>query len=132
MTFRKPGAWQRVMALAPLLLVVVSLPTQVVLRCRMGGQVREACCCPADEAESAPAKPVLSPRSCCDREISTRSVPTVRTAPELPSAPAIAAVLIPYPAPGTPEPGSASRAVRQSYPAREGPRILLLKQAFLI
>jgi hypothetical protein len=132
MTVRQPGTWKRVLAIAPLLLVIVSLPTEVALRCRMDGQLREACCCPAEKAASPGVTPALSSRCCCDREVSTRTVPTVRTAPQMPSAPALAAILLPYPTLAIPRPGSSALVARQSSPAREGPRILLLKQAFLI
>jgi hypothetical protein len=88
----RPGSWQRVLALAPLLLVIVSLPTQVLVRCRMDGQVRERCCCPAAQNES-PA-PALQAPDCCDREVAVRSLPTVRTAPEAVTAPVVIATLV--------------------------------------
>lgn len=125
----RPRSWQRVLALAPLLLVIVSLPTQVLMRCRMGGEVRERCCCPADQNES-PA-PALQAPDCCDREVAVRSVPTARPAPEASSAPVVAATLIPYPDAAADRFGAA-RALRDSRPAREGPPIRLLKQTFLI
>lgn len=127
MDLRRPGAWQRVLALAPLLLLIVSLPSQVLLRCRMDGRVREACCCPRDQGP-APDAPVLSRADCCARETSVRQVPAVR-APEpgdAAAAPvAVAVVLVPPPA-------AAPRLSAPTAPAREGPPIRLLKQAFLI
>jgi hypothetical protein len=126
---RRPNFWQRVLALAPLLLVIASLPTQVLVRCRMDGQVRASCCCPAEKNESA--TPALKAAECCDREVSVRSVPTVRTAPEVSSVPTAVATLIPYPDLPATGPG-APRIFRESPPARGGPPLLLLKQTFLI
>jgi hypothetical protein len=117
-----------VLALAPLLLVIVSLPTQMMMRCRMDGQVRERCCCPADQ-NGSPA-PALQAPDCCDREVATRSVPTARPTPEA-SAPVVVATLIPYPDAAADRRG-AVRALRDSRPAREGPPIRLLTQTFLI
>jgi hypothetical protein len=131
MKLRRPGAWQRVLAIAPLLLAAVSLQSQVVLRCRMDGQVREACCCPGQKGEQ-PAVPAVSATCCCDREISEHRLPSIRTTPPNDSVPTLAVVLVPYPPLTSAGPTAAIRSFRQSSPAREGPRILLLKQAFLI
>ena len=133
MKARQPGGWQRILALAPFLLILVSLPTQVLLRCRIDGQLRAECCCPGEQGSAAvPAHATIASKCCCQREVSSRDLPTVRTAPAADWVPAVAVVLVPFPILGDGEPGSASRVIRQSYPAREGPRILLLKQAFLI
>jgi hypothetical protein len=133
MKVRQPGAWRRILALAPVLLLVVSLPSQVLLRCRMDGQLRAECCCPGEQkSAAAPAHAMIASRCCCDREVSSRDLPTVRTAPAADWVPTVTVVLVPFPVLREGEPGSASRVVRQSYPAREGPQILLLKQAFLI
>jgi hypothetical protein len=130
MTVRRPGSWQRLLALAPLLLVVVSLPTQLVLRCRMDGQVRDTCCCPVDRTQDGPADPALVVPECCDREVATRSFPTVRTVPETTLPPVVVtSIVLPDPAARGP---SAPRQLRERSPARGGPLILLLKQTFLI
>src|SRR4051794_30155143 len=128
MELRRPGAWQRLLALAPLLVVLVSLPSQVLLRCRMDGQLRDACCCPRDD-QPAPA-PALSRADCCAAETSVRQLPVVR-APAAPDpAPVLAAsVLFPTLAPA---PEMPARPPRPNAPAREGPPLRLLKQAFLI
>jgi hypothetical protein len=125
---RRPNVWQRVLALAPLLLVIVSLPTQVLVRCRMDGQVRERCCCPADENPSSPA---LQAPDCCDREVSTHSVPTARNAPETSWAPVVLATSIPHSDRPALDRGVA-RVLRESCPARGGPPIRLITQTFLI
>jgi len=127
MSFRRPGAWQRVLALAPLVLVLVSLPSQVLLRCRMDGQLRDACCCPREQQPQGPAA-AISSADCCRPETSVRQVPVAR-APELSdaaSAPVTSiATLAPPPVPAPP-------LFRPLAPAREGPPLRLLKQAFLI
>jgi len=126
---RRPNFWQRVLALAPLLLVIVSLPTQVLVRCRMDGQVRERCCCPADENPSS--SPALQAPDCCDREVAARDVPTARTAPETSWAPVVIATSIPS-SDRLVSDRSVARALRESCPARGGPSIRLLTQTFLI
>jgi len=128
MNLRRPGAWQRVVALAPLLLVLVSLPSQVLVRCQMDGLLRESCCCPNAHQDS-PGGPTLSGAGCCKSVTSVRQLPVVRTAPSPEAAPAPVAVALPLAAP---DPTPSFRHVRPAAPAREGPPLLLLKQAFLI
>jgi hypothetical protein len=128
MRLRQPTAWQRVLALAPLLLVLVSVPAQVLLRCRMDGRVRDACCCPSDSDKAATA-PALSRPCCCHREVSKHS-PSVASTTE--ASPAVASLLGSLTTQLLPEPHSASRVPGRGRPAREGPPLLLLKQAFLI
>ena len=58
MVSRRLPAWQKVVAFAPLLLLLVSLPSEMLTRCRMDGLLRAACCCPAQE-EAPSSVPVL-------------------------------------------------------------------------
>jgi hypothetical protein len=127
MNLRRPGAWQRLLALAPLLLVLVSLPSEVLLRCRMDGQLRDDCCCPRDR--EPPAVPAVSARDCCAPETSVRQLPvaSVPAPPDAAPVPLITALASPLAAPAT-----LVGSVRPSAPAREGPPLRLLKQAFLI
>ena len=125
MNLRRPGAWQRVLALAPLLLLLVSLPSQVLLRCRMDGHLRDSCCCPREQPSQAPA---AAAADCCRPETSVRQVPAAR-APEPGDAAAAPVTRIVTLAP---PPVAAPRMLRPLAPAREGPPLLLLKQAFLI
>lgn len=126
------SAWQKLVALAPLLLLMVSLPSQMMLKCRIDGSVRVACCCP-DEAESdVSATPTVKAQSCCDQEIATSEARIMEPTPS-----AHVDGVIPTPVRATfvfvaPEPLAVPRAFQQGGPAREGPPIVLLKQSFLI
>ena len=136
MTSRRFALWQKVVALAPLLLVAVYLPGEMMLRCRIDGLLRPACCCPAQEAQTPQdAGPTAEAQDCCDREITGSTRPVVEAARRaepgllpafalLPSATATVAAL---PA-GDRDPPAAQRYG----PAREGPPLVLLKHAFLI
>jgi hypothetical protein len=129
MNLRRPRIWQRLVALAPLVLVLVSLPSQVLVRCRMDGRLREACCCPRD-AGAAPAAPAVTSADCCAPETSVRQLPVARASAATESAPVLAVTFLsalPDAAKRTP-----ARRARPSAPAREGPPLRLLKQAFLI
>jgi hypothetical protein len=117
-----------VVALAPLLLVLVSLPSQVLMRCRMDGLLRDSCCCPRG-GDAVPAVPTVAAASCCQGETSVRQLPVVRTTPAPDATPAPIATALPALAP---QPGTGTRSFRPTAPAREGPPLLLLKQAFLI
>jgi len=125
---------QKAAALAPALLLLVYLPAQLMLRCRMDGLLREACCCsPSSEPESP--GPVAKAQDCCDREVASlqrpnaaAASPTVR---EL--APVATVAVLPSAAPSSA--GTLDRfyrAAQRHGPPREGPRIVLLKQSFLI
>jgi hypothetical protein len=131
---RRFSVWQKVVALAPLLMLAVYLPGQVMSRCRMNGLLRPACCCPADDqAENAVA--ALKAADCCDREIAQTVRPVVDAAtptePGFNPAAAVAALLPSVPLLSAP----AERfdwALQRHGPAREGPPLVLLKHAFLI
>src|SRR5580693_7981653 len=80
MTSRRFSAWQKVVALAPLLLLAVYLPGQMMLRCRLDGLLRPACCCPEETAPSHQIGPVLKAQDCCARELSATDRPVVEAA----------------------------------------------------
>ena len=133
MSSRRFSVWQKVVALAPLLLLAVYLPGQMMLRCRIDGHLRPACCCPQDE-ERRDTGPVVKAQDCCDPELTVNLRPVVeadhRTADPL-VAPASFLAVLPIAAPLA-EPDR-SNFVRQAHaPPREGPPIVLLKHAFLI
>jgi len=119
-------------ALAPLALLLAYTPGQALLRCRMDGSLRPACCCPAGDSPANPG-PVARPQDCCDRELSVNA-PPVAEAPVpapveiLPPVMALAPVAL-LPAP----PALAVDRGRQSQaPPTSGPPVILLKHAFLI
>jgi hypothetical protein len=125
---------QKLLALVPVLLLVVSFPGQVLLRCQMDGQLRSACCCPGDEDEaSAEAGATLS-SPCCDRVIASRQGAPV--APARGPAPAVdVAIPVGLPAIAARDhfaPRTPPRALLQGGPPREGPPLSILKQSFLI
>jgi len=133
---RRFTRWQQVAGLAPALLLLVSLPAEAMLRCRIDGLLRPTCCCP-HENESESATPALKAQDCCQREVTDgKPVPVAAARPEdrevnhltavALAAPSVAALA---PLPSIVRPGWAA----QRYgPAREGPPLVLLKHAFLI
>lgn len=133
---RRFTLWQKLVAFAPALLLLVSLPAEAMLRCRIDGLLRPTCCCPhEDESESANATPALKAQDCCQREVTdSKPVPVASAQPETREvshliAVALAAPSVPVLAPPADRPGW----VAQRYgPAREGPPLVLLKHAFLI
>lgn len=136
MISRRFTATLRVVALAPLLLVAVYLPGQMMLRCRMDGLIRATCCCPAAVEERGPSTPALKAQDCCEHQSSVAARPPVE-------APAVAAGDLMAPAPSgilslAPGPlaldGSAraNRRWQANGPPGDRPPIVLLKHAFLI
>jgi hypothetical protein len=123
---------QKLVALAPLLLLVVSLPSQMMLRCRTDGTLRAACCCPDEAARDLPAAPTVEAQSCCVQEIATSEARIMEPAPSAHPDVVISAPLSATFASSAPKAGAVSRAFEQGGPAREGPPLILLKQSFLI
>jgi len=131
---RRFSRLQKAVALAPVLLLLVYLPGQTTLRCRIDGLLRPACCCPqADEGQSP--GPIVKAQDCCDREVAQSVRPTgvpARAADrELASSTAATIVVAALPAVTSPT-DSFRRAAERQAPAREGPPLVLLKHAFLI
>ena len=137
MTSRRFSAWQKVVALAPLLLLAVYLPGQMMLRCRIDGLLRPACCCPP-EGDTQGSDPVIRAQDCCDRELTVSQRPVVAPAPSfIPTVDFALAVSTALPAlPAFLLPAGPARSHRNwpaHGPPREGPTLaLLLKHAFLI
>ena len=133
MVSRRFSVWQKVVALAPLLLLAVYLPGQMMLRCRIDGHLRPACCCPQDE-DKQDTGPVVKAQDCCDRELTANLRPVVeadRQVADLVVAPASFLAVLPIAAPFA-EPHRSSLTWQAHGPPREGPPIVLLKHAFLI
>jgi hypothetical protein len=129
---RRFSVWQKVVALAPLLLLAVYLPGQMMLRCRIDGHLRPACCCPPDEA-TQDTGPVVKAQDCCDRELTANLRPVVEAdqqVADLLVAP-VSFLALPISAPFA-EPDRSNLTWQAHGPPREGPPIVLLKHAFLI
>jgi hypothetical protein len=135
MRSRRFAAWQKVVAFAPLLLLVVYLPGQMMLRCRMDGVLRPACCCP-EKAATQNAGPVLKAQDCCDREMGAGDRPVVEAAQlsavDLTTWAPSAALPTAPPCLLLAESLGSERTCQAHGPPREGPPLVLLKHAFLI
>ena len=121
-------------ALAPALLLLVCLPAQMMLRCRIDGLMRTACCCAQPEKEQ-PAGPTIEAQDCCDRVMPNSDRPAAdvaRPATRDPAPTSVLAAVIDFPVLLAPAPHRFDRAVQRYGPAREGPPLVLLKHAFLI
>ena len=125
--------WQKIAALAPLLFATAFLPHEDMVRCHVDGLLRPAPCAPHPD-ETGDSGPALRLRDCCDREATTAQPPVaeaVRATDDLHISNALSA---PAPAAGA----AAQRQDRVAWsaqrdgPARNGPSIVLVKQAFLI
>jgi len=132
MVWRRSQGWATALIVVPFLLLVVSLPGRVLLRCRFDGQVRASCCCKVDMRQESPAPgPSLSgPSCCCDREISGHALP-LRPMADV-AAPGVPVVLPAFASLVDHRPGG------DGWPAPDlrGPppprRLIVLKQSFLI
>jgi hypothetical protein len=131
---RRFSPWQKVLALAPALLLLVYLPAQMMLRCRIDGLLRSTCCC-SHEGERESSGPVVKAQDCCDEEIAQNQRPKAEAArsSERDLAPiAAVAFFAAHALLVEPSTDRFDRAAQRHGPAREGPGIVLLKQAFLI
>src|SRR5215471_13455008 len=79
MTSRRFDLWQKAVALAPVLLLLVYLPGQTMLRCRIDGLLRSTCCCSHEDEEQS-SGPVVKAQDCCDPEVSESVRPTAEAA----------------------------------------------------
>jgi hypothetical protein len=133
---RRFTVWQKLTALAPLFLLVVAGPGQELLRCQIDGLLRTSCCCPADqESESDSSTAVVKTQGCCDRSAAAAAdhspAETTTTAHDRFGWTSFQALA----APAVLSLAHSDRAIplRQSHwPRRDGPSVLLLKNAFLI
>jgi hypothetical protein len=133
MISRRFSLWQKLVALAPLLLLAVYLPGQMMLRCRIDGHLRPVCCCPQDDEKQA-GGPVVKAQDCCDRELTVNQRPVFEAeqrAPDLELAPLLFLAVLPIAAPLA-EADRSDLNWQAHGPPREGPPIVLLKHAFLI
>jgi len=127
--------WQKLAALAPALLLLVCLPAQMMLRCRIDGLLRPACCCAQPEEREQPAGPTIAAQDCCDRVMpnSDRQAADVARPVTRDLAPTTdLAVVVDFPPLLAPAPHRFDRTSQRYGPAREGPPLVLLKHAFLI
>jgi hypothetical protein len=130
---RRFSVWHKVVALAPLLLLAVYLPGQMMLRCRIDGHLRPACCCPQGE-QTQDSGPVVKAQDCCDREVSVNQRPVVepdQRAIDLEVAAASFLAVLPIAA-SVAEPDRSDSTWYAQGPPRQGPPMVLLKHAFLI
>jgi hypothetical protein len=128
------SAWQKLVALAPLLLLAIYLPGQAMLRCRIDGQLRPTCCCPPD-GRAQEAGPVLKAQDCCDQVVSATQRPVVaaaRVSAVDPVAVVVATALIPSVVLSLAAPPRSTWTGQALAPPRDGPPLVLLKHAFLI
>ena len=131
---RRFSIWQKVTALAPVLLLLVYLPGETLLRCRIDGLLRQTCCCP-HENERQDSGPALKGQDCCDQEMTGSERPVVdaarRDGLDVPSAVAVSlpasTASFDLAAPDRP-----ARTWQAQGPPRDGPPLVLLKHAFLI
>src|SRR4051794_13763898 len=83
MISRRFALWQKAVALAPVLLLLVYLPGETLLRGRIDGRLRPACCCPEaskQDSNRQDSGPVLKARDCCDREVTQNQRLTAESA----------------------------------------------------
>jgi hypothetical protein len=127
--------WQQAVAFAPVLLLLVYLPGEMMLRCSMDGLLRPTCCCP-QKAEAETAGPVVKAADCCDPVVARTARPAAEAArPATRDLVQVAttAIVVPSSSPSLASPiERLDRAWQPHGPAREGPPIVLLKHAFLI
>jgi hypothetical protein len=131
---RRFSPWQKAVALAPALLLLVYLPAQMMLRCGIDGLLRATCCC-SHEGEHESSGPVVKAQDCCDQEVAQNQRPKAEAAssPTRDIAAIAAVAILTTSVPFVELPTERfDRAAQRHGPAREGPRIVLLKQAFLI
>jgi hypothetical protein len=126
---------RRFAALAPLLMLILSAPEQVLLRCRYDGRVRTACCCPAErDAHSAQRPPSMKAACCCDREVvaaqASLAEPSSAThAGDVLPPPVLLAVEV---AIEPPRLRAVPRELARGRSGDDGPPLILLKQTLLI
>ena len=132
---RRLSAWRKVVALAPALLLMAYLPAEAMLRCRIDGTLRSACCCPAKK-EAPSAHAAIRAAGCCDRAVVGADERPAMEAPRAPNVDRVPnAAIAPVVALTVPALVASARidgATQRYGPAREGPLLVLLKQAFLI
>jgi hypothetical protein len=129
---RRFSLWQKLVALAPLLVLAACLPGEIMVRCHVDGLLRPAPCC-EHEQEPQDEGPAFEDRDCCDRELNARERPVLE-ARVIDGAQLSPAAVTPAAswASAFPLEDRGARALQRYGPAREGPSIVLAKHAFLI
>jgi hypothetical protein len=131
---RRFSIWQKAVALAPVLLLLVYLPAEKMLRCSSDGLLRSTCCCP-QKAQTGGAGPVVKAADCCNAEVAQNARPpaeAVRPANH-DHVQVATAVIVAAPLRSLAPPiERLARAWQRHGPDREGPPLVLLKHAFLI
>jgi hypothetical protein len=133
---RRFAAWHKVVALAPLLLLAIYLPGEMMLRCRVDGLLRPACCCPEEgDSQAQDATPVARAQDCCDQELTATQRPVVVQA-QTSVADMDWALVATLPGLPVAEPDRSDRTPRPIWQAQappgDRPPLVLLKHAFLI
>jgi hypothetical protein len=121
-------------ALAPLLLVTLYLPGEIMVRCHEDGLLRPAPCCAHDEA-GGDSGPAFEQRNCCDRELTATHRPVSEATRASDDQQICVTFLTALPGAGAVPigpPDGARAAARRHGPSRGGPSIVLVKHAFLI
>jgi hypothetical protein len=133
MTWRKTDLWRRAVAVVPALLLLVCLPGETMLRCRVDGLLRSTCCC-AHQGERQTSGPAVSARECCDPEVNANVRPVAEAAAPaeqgltFTAAAAVPVAPIAFVAPPVERWGS----TQGGGPAGVGPPLVLLKSSLLI
>jgi hypothetical protein len=133
-TSRRFSLWQKLVALAPLLLLAVVLPGEIMVRCHLDGLLRPAPCC-SHQPAPADCGPAFEARDCCDREVTATDRPVSEVVRATDGGQIAAAAFMPRVGAGAllVAPANHSGWAAQRYgPMRGGPPIVLVKRAFLI
>jgi len=133
-TSRRFSLWQKLVAVAPLLLLAVVVPGEVMVRCHLDGLLRPAPCCDHDEAPGD-SGPAFETRDCCDREVTATDRPVSEAARATDGGQIASAAFAPHAGAGAllvAPVNHGSWAAQRYGPTRGGPPIVLLKHAFLI
>jgi hypothetical protein len=136
---RRFTIWQKATAIAPVLLLLVYLPAQALMRCRMDGLLRTACCCPHGQGQgdkSQDTSPALQAQDCCERAVTPASSRPTAEAARAANRDIDQMTAVVYATPSAnaliPRLERPDGAWPRHGPPREGPPIVLLKHAFLI
>jgi hypothetical protein len=135
MISRRFALWQKATAFVPVVLLLVYLPGEMMLRCRIDGLLRSACCCP-QQSERQDSGPVVRAQDCCEREVTQNQRPAAEAARpagrDLAAVATVVFVAAPVPLATSSSTERFDWAWQRYGPVRQGPPIILLKHAFLI
>jgi hypothetical protein len=126
--------WQKLVALAPLVLVGVVWPGEVMVRCHLDGLLRPAPCCVHDPAPGN-SGPAFETRDCCDREVTATDRPVSEAVRATDGGQIASAAFTPHAGAGALRAAPVNHrgwAAQRYGPVRRGPPIVLAKHAFLI